>query len=148
MLVVNSEQTYRREEDRSITTLTMAVERLAESQTTMSLAQGQMATEIKDLAKTISKLDIVMEKMVHIEERYNSAFASIGSRVQNLEKGQTEGCPALREVKVDYNGKYEKVIEALHYNKKNIENIQAIVSKVAWGVVSVVGLAIIGLVIK
>ena len=143
------EQRYsRREDDKSISTLTMAVERLAESQANMSVAQTQMAVEIKDLAKTISKLDVVMEKMLNMEERHNVAFNSVDSRIKILEKSQTEGCPALREVKVDYNGRYDKVITILNTNRENIEKMQGVVNRVAWGIVSVVGMAILGLVIN
>lgn len=143
------EQKYnRREDDKSISTLTMAVERLAESQANMSVAQTQMAVEIKDLAKTISKLDVVMEKMLNMEERHNVAFNSVDSRIKTLEKSQTEGCPALREVKVDYNGRYDKVITILNTNRENIEKMQGVVNRVAWGIVSVVGMAILGLAIN
>ena len=138
----------RRDDDKSISTLTLAVERLAESQANMSVAQAQMATEIKDLAKTISKLDIVMEKMLNMEERYNVAFNSVDGRIKLLEKGQIDGCPALREVKVDYNGRYDKVATILNVNRENIEKMQGVVNRVAWGIVSVVGMAILGLVLN
>ena len=142
------EQYNRRDDDKSITTLTMAVERLADSQAQMSNAQAQMAVEIKDLAKTISKLDVVMEKMINIEERHNLAFSSVDSRIKIVEKAQTEGCPALREVKIDYNGRYDKVITVLNQNRESIDKIQAIVTRVAWGVVTAVGAALMALVIK
>ena len=138
----------RRDDDKSISTLTLAVERLAESQANMSVAQAQMATEIKDLAKTISKLDIVMEKMLNMEERYNVAFNSVDGRIKLLEKGQIDGCPALREVKVDYNGRHDKVVTILNVNRENIEKMQGVVNRVAWGIVSVVGMAILGLVLN
>ena len=138
----------RRDDDKSISTLTLAVERLAESQANMSVAQAQMATEIKDLAKTISKLDIVMEKMLNMEERYNVAFNSVDGRIKLLEKGQIDGCPALREVKVDYNGRYDNVVTILNVNRENIEKMQGVVNRVAWGIVSVVGMAILGLVLN
>ena len=53
----------RRQYDKNITTLTIAVERLAEN-------QNVMAQEVRELTKTISKLDVVMEKMVNIENRH------------------------------------------------------------------------------
>jgi tetrahydromethanopterin S-methyltransferase subunit B len=114
----------------------------------MSNAQTQMAVEIKDLAKTISKLDVVMEKMINIEERHNLAFSSVDSRMKLLEKAQIEGCPALREVKIDYNGRYEKVITVLNQNRENVEKIQAVVNRVAWGIVTAVGMALIAVVLK
>lgn len=143
------EQRYgRREDNKSIPTLTMAVERLAESQANMSTAQAQMAIEIKDLAKTISKLDVVMEKMINIEERHNLAFSSVDGRIKALEKSQIEGCPALREVKIAYDGKHDKVLTVLNSNRESIEKLQAVVNRIAWGVVSVVGMAILGLVVQ
>lgn len=142
------EHNRRDDDDMSISTLTMAVERLAESQANMSVAQTQMAVEIKDLAKTISKLDIVMEKMLNMEERHNIAFNAVDSRIKLLEKGQLEGCPALREVKVEYNGRYDKVLTVLNANRESIEKMQGVVNRVAWGIVSVVGMAILGLVIN
>lgn len=138
----------RRQDDKSITTLTMAVERLADSQAQMSNAQTQMAVEIKDLAKTISKLDVVMEKMINIEERHNLAFNSVDSRIKLVEKAQIDGCPALREVKIDYDGRYEKVITVLNQNRESIEKIQAVVNRVAWGIVTAVGTALIAVVLK
>lgn len=145
---MGAEEHNRRDDDMSISTLTMAVERLAESQANMSVAQTQMAVEIKDLAKTISKLDIVMEKMLNMEERHNIAFNAVDSRIKLLEKGQLEGCPALREVKVEYNGRYDKVLTVLNANRESIEKMQGVVNRVAWGIVSVVGMAILGLVIN
>lgn len=131
----------RRQYDKNITTLTIAVERLAEN-------QNVMAQEVRELTKTISKLDVVMEKMINIENRHNTAFTIIDDRVKSLEKNQNDGCPALKEMKVGYDGKYEKVLENLQYNRKNIESMQAIVSRVAWAIVTAVGMAVIALVIK
>ena len=131
----------RRQYDKNITTLTIAVERLAEN-------QNVMAQEVRELTKTISKLDVVMEKMVNIENRHNAAFAAIDDRVKSLEKKQSDGCPALKEMRVGYEGKYEKVLENLQYNSKNIESMQAIVSRVAWAIITAVGMAVIALVVK
>ena len=78
----------RRADDRSIPTLTMAVEKLADAQAQMSISQIQMSNEIKDLAKTISKLDVVMEKMMNIEERHNSTYEIFNDRLRGLEKNQ------------------------------------------------------------
>ena len=138
----------RREDDKSIITLTMAVERLADSQSQMSLAQTQMATEIKDLAKTISKLDVVMEKMINIEDRHNSMQIATNERLKLLEKNQIDGCPALRELKVGYDGKYNQVAVILKDNKEHIEKIQVVVNRIAWMIVSSVIVAILSLVVQ
>ena len=131
----------RRAYDKNITTLTLAVERLAENQTVM-------AGEVRELTKAISKMDVVLEKMANMESRHITAFASVDDRIKVLEKSQTEGCPALKEMRVGYDGKYEKVLENLQYNRKNIESIQSIVSRVAWAIATAVGMALLALVIK
>lgn len=142
----------RREDDRSIAMLTMAIERLAESQVSMSSAQTQMATEIKDLAKTVSKLDVVMEKMLNIEDRHSAAQSSTNDKLKMLEKGQLDGCPALRELKVGHDGRYEKLITTIASNKEDIAELQKFVYKISWSVAglvaSVLGTAILMLVIK
>lgn len=142
----------RREEDKSIAMLTMAIERLAESQVSMSAAQTQMSLEIKDLAKTVSKLDVVMEKMLNIEDRHSTAQNSTNERLKTLEKNQFEGCPALREVKVSYEGRYEKLITVIDNNKEGIKNLEKFVYKISWSVAglvaSVLGTAVLMLVIK
>ena len=136
----------RREDDRSISTLIMAVERLAESQSQMSLSQSQMSNEIKDLTKTISKLDVVMEKLVNLDERHANSQSSTNERLKILEKSQMEGCPALRELKVGYEGKYNQVALLLKDNKDHIEKVQAVVNRIAWMIVSAVIVAILSLV--
>ena len=131
----------RRQQGMNISTLTMAVERLAENQSAMSI-------ELRELTKAISKMDVVLEKMANMESRHISAFTSVDNRIKVLEKSQTEGCPALKELRVGYGGKYEKVIENLQYNRKSIEGIQSVVSRVAWAIVTAVGMAVIALVLK
>lgn len=142
----------RRVEDRSISTLIMAVERLAESQSQMALSQSQMAHEIKDLTKTISKLDVVMEKMMNIEERHVSTQSVTNDRFRLLEKNQIDGCPALRELKVGYEGRYDSLIVAISSNKEDIVSLEKFVYRIAWSVAglvaSVIGTAILMLVLK
>ena len=142
----------RREDDRSIAMLTMAIERLAESQVSMSSAQTQMSIEIKDLAKTVSKLDVVMEKMLNIEDRHSIAQNSTNDRLKSLEKGQLEGCPALRELKVGDNGRYDKLVLGIDSNKEDIVSLQKFVYKISWSVAglvaSVIGTAVLMLVLK
>ena len=142
----------RREEDRSIVTLTMAVERLADSQSNMATSQAQMSNEIKDLAKTISKLDVVMEKMMNIEERHNITSVNVNDRLKEIEKNQIGGCPALREVKVGYEGRYDSLITAISSNKEDIASLEKFVYRIAWSVAglvaSVIGTAVLMLVMK
>lgn len=142
----------RREDDNSIITLTMAVERLADSQSQMSLAQAQMATEIKDLAKTIGKLDVVMEKMINIEDRHTITSNTTNERLRVLEKAQETGCPALREMKIGYEGKFEKLMQAIGSNKEAITELEKFVYKISWSVAglvaSVLGTAILMLVVN
>ena len=131
----------RRQQGMNISTLTLAVERLAENQSAMSI-------ELRELTKAISKMDVVLEKMANMESRHIAAFTSVDNRIKVLEKSQTEGCPALKELRVGCEGKYEKVIESLQYNRKSIEGIQSVVSRVAWAIVTAVGMAVIALVLK
>lgn len=139
---------HKREDDRSISTLIMAVERLAESQSQMALSQSQMSNEIKDLTKTISKLDVVMEKLVNLDERHAISQNSTNERLKILEKSQIEGCPALRELKIGYEGKYNQVALLLKDNKDHIEKVQAVVNRIAWMIVSAVIVTILSLVIQ
>lgn len=139
---------HKREDDRSISTLIMAVERLAESQSQMALSQSQMSNEIKDLTKTISKLDVVMEKLVNLDERHAISQNSTNERLKILEKSQIDGCPALRELKIGYEGKYNQVALLLKDNKDHIEKVQAVVNRIAWMIVSAVIVTILSLVIQ
>ena len=127
--------------DRSITTLTMAVERLIENQNVTS-------SEVRELTKTITKLDVVMEKLINIESKHTSNYTNVDERLRVLEKGQLDGCPALEKIKIGYEGRYDKIVDTLDVNKKNIESVQAVVSRVAWGIATAVGLALLGLVVR
>lgn len=138
----------RRNDDRSITTLTLAVERLAESQTQISATQSQISLEIKDLAKTISKLDVVMEKLVSIEERHSDTYKLFNTRLSNLEKSQSEGCPALRELRIAYEGRYDKIVGTIGSTNKEIEKLQTIINRVTWTIVATVIASLLNLIIS
>lgn len=107
-----------------------------------------MSNEIKDLTKTISKLDVVMEKLVNLDERHAISQNSTNERLKILEKSQIEGCPALRELKIGYEGKYNQVALLLKDNKDHIEKVQAVVNRIAWMIVSAVIVTILSLVIQ
>lgn len=136
-----SESCDRRSDDKNIAMLTMAVERLAEN-------QNIMTTEIKELTRTISKLDVIMEKMVNMENRHNHEMDNIEGRLKQLESHSISGCPALREMKVSHEGKYDKVVLLLKDNREHTEKIQTVVNRIAWMIVSAVVVAILSLVIQ
>ena len=117
------------------TGLVLAIERLAEN-------QSDMGKEIRELTKAISKMDVVLEKMVSIEDRQARYVMTTDQRLLKLEEVQSTGCPALRENSVKNEGRYEAVVNALSGNRERIDNI---VKTLKWLNSIVVGAVIVAL---
>lgn len=117
------------------TGLVLAIERLAEN-------QSDMGKEIRELTKAISKMDVVLEKMVSIEDRQARYVMTTDQRLLKLEEAQSIGCPALRENSVKNEGRYEAVVNALSGNRERIDNI---VKTLKWLNSIVVGAVIVAL---
>ena len=129
----------------------------------------ETSKSVSILAVNISKLDVVLEKMANMNETYNTSTKRLfdrlettekelqdlvrlsieysnskkdhlanQERINNIEKNQSEfGCTALKM--------HSLKDDALD---KRITAIEDIIKKIVWAVVSAVGLALIGLVVK
>lgn len=114
--------------------------------------QALMSQEVKELAKAISKMDLLMEKLVNIESKHADANNSVLSKIKELSDlvhkevkefdiCQVNGCPALHkaELKIEYE---------LKNIKDDVVDLVAMKNKVIWGIVSAVGISLLSLVLK
>jgi hypothetical protein len=114
--------------------------------------QALMSTEIKELARAISKMDLLMEKLVNIESKHtesNSAVLvkikelgdTLNAEVKEFESCKMSGCPALHkaELKIEYE---------LKNIKDDVSEIMGMKNKIMWGISAAVGMSLLNLVLK
>lgn len=141
--ISNMEEELIRDHDRSITKLTQILESVANN-------QKDISEDLKDLTKQVSVLAKVDESIKRIHERIDKEI---------LEKmdGFTQALKDFSELKVEHKQMVKKldILEQIVPPKsyidsldKRIKDIEDTRNKIVWAIVSAVGLAILGLVIK
>ncbi len=114
--------------------------------------QALMAAEVKELARAISKMDLLMEKLVNIESKHtesNSAVLvkikelndTLNAEVKEFESCKTNGCPALHKAEL----KTEYELKSL---KDDVSEILGMKNKIMWGISAAVGMSLLNLVLK
>jgi len=114
--------------------------------------QALMSQEIKELTRAISKMDLLMEKLVNIESKHtesnNSVLLkikelsdSLESELKEFETCKISGCPALhkQELKIEYE---------LKNIKDDVSEIMGMKNKIMWGISAAVGMSLLNLVLK
>lgn len=114
--------------------------------------QSLMSQEVKDLAKAISKMDLLMEKFVNIESRHTEANRDIHLKIKEFSdlvqeeikkfnSCQINGCSALHKTEL-------KIEFELKNIKDDVADLIAMKNKILWGIVSAVGMSLLSLVLK
>jgi len=114
--------------------------------------QALMSQEIKELARAISKMDLLMEKLVTIESKHSESNGvvlvkikelndTLNAEVKEFESCKISGCPALhrQELKIEYE---------LKSIKDDVSEIMGMKNKVMWSIAAAVGMSLLNLVLK
>jgi len=106
------------------------IDRLADSIEHIAGAMGSTNRKLEDIIDVISKQNILMEKFSNLESNLKESFGRVQEKIRNLEVVQSgDGCAALKNA------------------AKRVDKLENNQSKIAWTVITVVLLAVLGTVI-
>jgi methyl-accepting chemotaxis protein len=143
-------------EHREITQLTMAVERLAESQRELTTDVKELADEAKNLVRGMSQIELILERMSQMKSNTAESFARVHKRIDEVATTvrdiqsdcDKDGCQALKlaiskhEVK---EAKHEAKMAELGEWRKDSKDFQ---NKMKFAVLTLVIAALAELILK